>query len=390
MESSKISTKQLEQAKNAIINGNARALQQFMIDFKDSDQVKEWLEAIKAFPIDHSDSYQSACAFIACKHHFNSWSDFEKFKAQLFDENSEISQFERAVDAIVNGDIDMLKQLLHQNPNLIHTRSRRNHQSTLLIYVGANGVEDFRQKTPPKAVKVAEILIKAGSEIDAVGRMYGGTTTLGLVATSVHPAKAGFQEQLIDLLLADGASYYHAVAPDYTNGNLILACLHNGRGESSVYLASKGAPTDLEGAAGTGLLDKVKTYYNQDGSLKQGVDIAKGNLGLMWACGYGHLNVVDFMLKQGFDVSIIVDGMTALHWASHGGHLDIVEMLIQKGAPLETKNSYDGTVLGQTLWSAYNDPKPQYSIIIETLLAAGAKKEPHWDKYIDEIKEMQF
>jgi hypothetical protein len=49
-------------------------------------------------------------------------------------------------------------------------------------------------------------------------------------------------------------------------------------------------------------------------------------------------------------------------------------LLLKFNPPLEARNRYGGTVLGQTLWSAAHggDPK-DYSEIIETLIAAGAK-----------------
>jgi len=276
--------------------------------------------------------------------------------------------------------------LLHTHPALIYARSVRNHLATLLNYVGANGVEDFRQKTPANAVEIAEILLKAGAAIDAIGDMYRGTTTLGLVATSVHPVKAGLQKELIDILLKYGADINHAVAPDYTEGLLINACLHNGRGEIVPYLAEKGATLDLEGAAGAGILDEVKKYYNKDGSLKEETDTIKRDLGFIWACCCGHTAVIEFMLEKGFDLSTLADGMTALHAAVMGGHIDIIKLLLDRKAPLEIKNCYGGTVLGQALWSAYNDPRPQYPQIIDMLLEAGAHVEPGWEKYIDEIK----
>ena len=43
---------------------------------------------------------------------------------------------------------------------LISARSVRKHRSNLLHYVGANGVEGFRQKTPQNAVEVLEILFR--------------------------------------------------------------------------------------------------------------------------------------------------------------------------------------------------------------------------------------
>ena len=39
-----------------------------------------------------------------------------------------------------------------RRPELIRQRSSREHRSTLLHYVSANGIEDFRQRTPPNIV----------------------------------------------------------------------------------------------------------------------------------------------------------------------------------------------------------------------------------------------
>ncbi len=47
------------------------------------------------------------------------------------------------------------------------------------------------------------------------------------------------------------------------------------------------------------------------------------------------------------------------------------------GAPLEAKNIYGGTALGQALWSALNgDPGIDYVPIIEALLDRGAEIPP--------------
>src|SRR5258708_7198052 len=55
------------------------------------------------------------------------------------------NSFEAAVDAIVAGAIAALQQLLRADPNLIHATSTREHGATLLHYVAANGVEEYRQ-----------------------------------------------------------------------------------------------------------------------------------------------------------------------------------------------------------------------------------------------------
>src|SRR6185503_18797976 len=90
----------------------------------------------------------------AKENRFSTWEEYARFKEELAKPGSPVAQFEAAVDAIVQGDIDTLAGLLRENPDLIRMRSPRSHQATLLHYVGANGVEQYRQQTPPNAVAV--------------------------------------------------------------------------------------------------------------------------------------------------------------------------------------------------------------------------------------------
>ena len=81
------------------------------------------------------------------------------------------------------------------------------HRATLLHYVAANGVEGYRQRTPPNAVAVARVLLEAGADVDALADMYGGQhTTMSLLVSSGHPAKAGLQIALAETLLDFGAA----------------------------------------------------------------------------------------------------------------------------------------------------------------------------------------
>jgi hypothetical protein len=104
---------------------------------------------------------------IARSHAFESWPKFKKHIEAVLRKSSPVSKFESAADAVIAGDVAMLKRLLRENPELIRQRSTRAHQSTLLHYVSANGIENFRQKTPKNAVEVAKILLEAGGEVDA-------------------------------------------------------------------------------------------------------------------------------------------------------------------------------------------------------------------------------
>jgi ankyrin repeat protein len=298
---------------------------------------------------------------IARSHGFESWPKFSKHVS------SPKSRFESAADAIVNGDAAALKRLLREDPRLIRARSAREHGATLLHYTSANGVEGYRQKTPKNIVKIAQILLEAGAEIDATSDVYGGgCTTLGLAATSVWPEKAGVQEALLQILLDHGASMETQSAGN--RHSLVVACLANGRPKAAEFLADRGAPLDLVGALGLGRLDTVGTSFE---------DAAKEQIheGFRYACGYGRDNAVVFLLEKGMDLAAHGgDGQTPLHWAVIGGHLETVKILLRYKPPLEAQNIYGGTVFGQALWSAaHGGEADDYIAILEALKDAGAK-----------------
>jgi len=252
-----------------------------------------------------------------------------------------------------------------------------------LHYVGANGVEGWRQRTPANAVQVAELLFQFGADGDAVAEMYGGSTTLGLVATSIHPLRAGVQNALIDILLAHGARFEVALAPNYTSGNLINACLANGRPQAAEYLAERGAPLDLEAACGVGWLRQVKTYFDESRQLISKATQAQMNSGFQWACQYGRIDVVAFLLAHGIGVGEVHRGQTGLHQAALGGQVEVVRLLLAHSAPVEVCDSaWRSTPLGWALhgWThpPTDVPGSRYLEVVTQLVAAGAIVEPAW------------
>jgi ankyrin repeat protein len=320
-------------------------------------------------------SLTEAQFIIARAHGFENWPAFAAQITAQTRRNSPESQFEAAVDAIVGGDAPALERLLQENPKLIRARSTREHRATLLHYVAANGVEGYRQKTPKNVVRIAEMLLIAGAEVDAEANVYGGgATTLVLAATSVHPERTGVQIALLETLLRHGAQIDRAASA----GNrlpIVMACLANGRAPAAEFFATRGAQLNLEEAAGVGRLDVVRNFFNQDGSLKANVTSEQMVSGFLWACGYGRNDVLAFLLDKGFDLGARdAAGQTGLHWAAMNGNLGGVQLLLARGVPLEVKNVYGGTVLGQTLWSAAHAADPDAIVsTVETLLAAGAR-----------------
>src|ERR1041385_3224461 len=295
---------------------------------------------------------------IARSHGFPSWPEFVRYIGKAADTDSLEAKFEAAADAIVTGDVSELKRLLREKPELTRHRSAREHRATLLHYCSANGVEGYRQKTPKKIVEITGILLKGGAEVDAGADVYGGAcTTLGLAATSVHPEKAGVQEELMQMLLDHGAVMN---APGITGGrhSLLRGGLANGRPRAARWLADHGAKLDLEAAAGTGRLDVGKTFFDSAGRLKPPATREDLQRGFVWACGYGYADVVEFLLLHGADLEDDAGSdEPPLHMAVVGASLSIVKLRIARGAPLEQLNGYGGTPLGQAGWSFVNgDP----------------------------------
>lgn len=307
---------------------------------------------------------------LAREHGFESWPKFASYLEALHQRDSPTSQFEQAADAIVTGDTRTLRRLLRANPALIHLRSPRVHRATLLDYVGANGFENYRQKTPKNAVEIAQLLLDAGAEVDARSDMYGHSTVLGLVATSVHPKQAGVQIPLLEVLLNAGASLEGA--PD--GWNPLTAALANGRGEAAQFLADRGAKLDLEGAAGVGYLDAVKSFFRADGGLKPSATRRQMDRGFVWACEYGRSEVVDFLIDCGASLTEQAEtSLNGLHWAIVGGQHETVRLLLRRGADLEDRNEFGGTALGCAFWCLYNGhPALDHRATIRLLLEAGA------------------
>jgi ankyrin repeat protein len=346
--------------------------------------ISRWTDQVVGFVQRKINEHDGSCRLtdaqfiIARSHGFDSWARFSTHLKSSTQKHSAIARFEAAADAIIRGDSKTLKRLLRDDPQLVQARSTREHGATLLHYVSANGVEGYRQKTPANIVEITELLLTTGADVDAEADVYGGgSTTLGLVATSVHPYRAGVQNQLMQVLLDHGAEIDHKTGAGNRQSS-VLGALANGRGEAAAYLAERGARLNLQAAAGVGRLDVIKSFFNEDGSRKRTTSRKQVESAFNYACGWGRTNVVEFLLERGVDLANGGgDGQTPLHSAAICGQLEMIKLLLKYDPPLEARNIYGGTVLGQTLWSAAHGGDPKlYAEIIKTLIAAGAKVPP--------------
>ena len=337
-------------------------------------------------------SLTSAQFVIARAHGFVSWPKFVKHVESVVLTGSSVSAFEAAAHAIVSGDLETVKRLLRQHPDLIRARSTREHRAMLLHYVSANGVEGYRQVSPKNIARITEVLVAAGADVDADADVYGGgCTTLGLVATSSPPRDAGVQLEVIDVLLRSGARM-DLPGSVGNNGALIRGCLANGQPEAASYLVSRGAPLDLVGAAGVGRIDVVQAFFGDDpGGSKPTPSKAVVTEAFSFACTYGQEAVVEFLLRQGIEVDAELRshgaGHTGLHVAAYHGHLEVARLLLSHGARVDAIDKTWGTPplkWALTGWSSEEpaDAAPYYEVVAE-LVAAGANVTPdllEWER----------
>ncbi len=374
-------------AEDAVVRGDADALAALLRDH--GEALRHAVPSTWWGGLAPSYAEADARAIVAREHFFDGWASFAAFAAARRDPRSPVARFEAAADAIVSGDLGRLTRLLRADPGVVRARSTRRHHATLLHYVAANGVEGFRQRTPPNVVEIAAALLDAGADLNATAQMYGSDdTTLGLAASSIHPVTAGVLEPLLAFLLARGATVGDARSGAAWS-RLINACHANGRPAAAEFLAARaaehGVELDLEAAAGVGWLDLVERAFGPDGRLI-GATADQVLDGFTWACEYGRTPVVLSLLRHGQAVDARLPkhhGQTGLHWAAWGAHLDTVRALLTAGASVDIRDErFGGTALGWAL-HAWSGGRPavdrgRYVDVARQLVAAGAIVDHDW------------
>jgi ankyrin repeat protein len=271
--------------------------------------------------------------------------------------------FESAAQAVADGEVETLAALLDEHPELTLARSPRPHRCTLLHYVGANGIETKRQRTPTRALEVLRLLLARGSAPDALAATYGGgprQTTLCLLASSGWPAQAGLQEDLVHALVEGGAD------PDGVeqNGAPLATALQQRCPDAARALFDHARLDDPRFAAAAGRVDLLDTALEPGGLLRPdtwlsaiagGDPLLVAGQALAWAALMDAGAALEHLLGPlEVDPSAPVPhGATALHEAAFAGHLDAVSRLLDAGADVSRRDGlWDSTAFG---WAMEGD-----------------------------------
>ena len=231
--------------------------------------------------------------------------------------------FERAADAVAAGELEVLREMLDDEPDLVHARSPRPHRATLLHYCAANGTEDPRQRTPPNAPAIAQLLVDRGADPNAACKLYGGADVMGLLLTSAIPRAAGVDGELAAVLARAGAR----VDTVDGQGPLVTAILH-GAPRAAAALADAGAPVDtLLAAAGLGRVAVLEELVARGAEVN--ARFRDGATALHAAAATGAARAVDWLLAHGADPTLREErwGATPHGMASYYGHAAIAATL---------------------------------------------------------------
>ena len=211
-----------------------------------------------------------------------------------------------------------------------------------------------------KQAELAKVLIEAGAPVD--GLPASGETPLHGAASL---GEAGVAEVLID----HGANI-EAVAnyPGIPDGTPLDFAVHFGMVEVVDLLVRRGAKVlSTRMAAGAGQLDRVKAEWE---SLQEEPDRQLDVFRCAVVCD--RMPVVEYLLTNGVDVNVNIDGATALHWAAWEAKPRMVEFLLSSGAdPSKGDAEHNSTAQG---WAKHRGdqlgPRWGHPEVMEILAAA--------------------
>ena len=220
-------------------------------------------------------------------------------------------QAQAVVKAIRTGDTRSLDTLIKTNPELLSCYIGDATEARSLLHILA----DWPGKSPNKC-ETAKILIAAGADVNApfVGQAHS--------ETPLHWAASSNDVTLLDTLLDDGADI------DAEGGVIDKTALADARAflqlEAAHRLIARGASTTLQDLATLGLLEQVKSYYEESRPTEHETSCALWN-----ACHGGQLSTAKFLHEMGGDCHFVPswEDMTPLNAAERSRAADVVEWL---------------------------------------------------------------
>lgn len=227
-----------------------------------------------------------------------------------------------AVEAIHKGNVETLKRLLAEHPELATVRLGGEaagpacQMSRTLLHVATDWPGHY-----PHGPASVEALIAAGADVNA--RFSGPHTE-----TPLHWAASSDDVAVLDTLLDHGADL-EAGGGVIGNGTPIADATAFGQWEAARRLIERGAATTLWQAASLGLTDRVASYFAGNSPPAQD-EVTQA----FWcACHGGQHGAAEYLLDRKADINWIgYDKLTPLDAARRSGANELVAWLFHRGA----------------------------------------------------------
>jgi uncharacterized protein len=224
-----------------------------------------------------------------------------------------------AVKAIHDGDVAELRRLLAVHPELATASlgsAGEDGMTRTLLHVVTDWPGHF-----PNGPQTVATLVAAGADVNA--RFTGPHTE-----TPLHWAASSDDVAVLDALLDAGADI-EARGAVIAGGTAMSDATAFGNWRAARRLLELGAATTMWEAAALGLRDRVEAFFAEEPRPS-----AEDATGALWgACHGGHLDVAEFLVAQGANVSWVGwDHLTPLDVAKRAEADDVVEWLRGLGA----------------------------------------------------------
>jgi ankyrin repeat protein len=237
-------------------------------------------------------------------------------------------------DAIENGELARVEQLLESDPSLLNAPNGNNEWQELPIHTAARHGQ----------IQIARLLLARGADIEA-----GDTDE----STPLHVAAVSRQPDMAAFLLLHGAD---ANRRD-KNGAYGLSFAASGGDSATVqHLLDAGADLNFQSERGYTLLHYAAVRnvpHLLDRLIERGDDVNRadndGATPLHWAARTPHTEMIERLLELGANPSLPDSGgATPLHSAAGRGRLEAVEILLAHGVDPDPVSRYQRTPL---LWA---------------------------------------
>lgn len=283
---------------------------------------------------------KDAQRILAVEYGFDDWDALKRrvesisrsIRGPVYPEGSLPDDVAEILRAVENGDVDCVRDLLDRDPELAHVRVRSDYEEgdTLLHRSDPQLADDGSDPDDPH-LKVAQLLIDRGADVDAVG---GRGETVG--ATPLDAAAWAGNVGMVRLLLANGADPEKG-GHEGVDYNPVSTAVSHDRKEIFLMLIEAGARYGIQHTIRMGLLKETQDLLDADPSLLDRTKKADprwpaGEVPLVLAAG--NRSIFNLLLERGADVRARDPrGYTPLMAARAVGDDDAVGELMGRGAP---------------------------------------------------------